>query len=230
MNINPLFFSHFWLITGALAYAGVLLLALRAAPWWRLKNPDDLNVLLYAILGVFFLWVLNADIPARQSLTELNFHLLGATLMTLMFGWAFAILAMSVALTTVTLMTSHGDISSLLTLPWEALATSVVPVLISYRLFRLVDRRLPNHFFIYIFICAFFGAALSMAGAIITTSGIHYLSGSLSVTRLTDTYLPYGLILMLPEAFINGMLMTVFVAYRPEWVSTFDDQRYLKGH
>ena len=69
-----------------------------------------------------------------------------------------------------------------------------------------------------------------MAGAILTTSGIHYLSGSLSFARLTYTYLPYGLILMLPEAFINGMLMTVFVAYRPEWVSTFDDQRYLKNH
>jgi uncharacterized membrane protein len=230
MSVNPHFFSNFWLVVGILLYGSALLMAVRAAQWWRLSKADDLNVLLYAILGVFFIWSMNADFPASQSLAGLSLHLLGATLLTMMFGWAFAILSMSMVLLAFTLMTTSITAENLMTLPWNALATCVLPVFVSYFLFRLVDRYLPNHFFIYIFICAFFGAALAMGSAVLATTSLHALSGAFSLDRLSYNYLPYGLILMLPEAFITGMLMSVFVAYRPEWVSTFDDNRYLRNH
>jgi len=29
------------------------------------------------------------------------------------------------------------------------------------------------------------------------------------------------------EAFISGMLVTVMVVWRPQWVATFSDERYL---
>jgi uncharacterized membrane protein len=31
------------------------------------------------------------------------------------------------------------------------------------------------------------------------------------------------------EAFTSGALITVLVVYRPQWVTTFDDRRYLDG-
>jgi uncharacterized membrane protein len=31
------------------------------------------------------------------------------------------------------------------------------------------------------------------------------------------------------EAFATGMLITLMVVYRPAWVATFDDRRYLLG-
>ena len=31
------------------------------------------------------------------------------------------------------------------------------------------------------------------------------------------------------EAFISGMLMTVMVVWKPQWVATFSDQKYLLG-
>jgi uncharacterized membrane protein len=34
---------------------------------------------------------------------------------------------------------------------------------------------------------------------------------------------------MFPEAFVTGMLITIFVVYHPDWVKTFDDDRYIKG-
>jgi uncharacterized membrane protein len=34
---------------------------------------------------------------------------------------------------------------------------------------------------------------------------------------------------MFGEAFLNGMTMTLLVAYRPTWVSTFQDRWYLDG-
>jgi uncharacterized membrane protein len=33
----------------------------------------------------------------------------------------------------------------------------------------------------------------------------------------------------MPEAFLNGWVMTVLVAYRPNWVYSFSDELYLKG-
>jgi uncharacterized membrane protein len=30
------------------------------------------------------------------------------------------------------------------------------------------------------------------------------------------------------EATLTGMLMTLFVVYKPAWVGTFDDARYLR--
>ena len=34
---------------------------------------------------------------------------------------------------------------------------------------------------------------------------------------------------MLPEGFITGLLITLFVVYLPDWVRTFDDARYIHG-
>ena len=221
MDINPDYLTTLWTILGVLGYGVAVVLALYHAPWWHLRDRRDFNVLACAILGLLFIWTLQAGVVSALTL-----HLLGATLLTLMFGWAFAILAMSILLISLSLM--HDG--SWLALPWNALLLGVLPITISYGLFRFTDRFLPNNFFIYIFICAFFGAALSMAGVVLATTGMHYLSGAFTFAYVGYNYLPYGLLLMFPEAFITGMLMSVFVAYRPQWVSTFDDRRYLQSH
>jgi uncharacterized membrane protein len=229
MNVNPQFFSNFWLLVGALCYGWVLLKSLRSVQWWRLRNPHDLTILLYTILGVFVMWLMNTDIRVGETAAWPSLHLLGAALVTLMFGWAFAVLAMSVVIIAFTLITEPLFLGNLLGLPWNILLTGVLPVSLAYVLFRLIDRYLPNNFFIYIFFSAFFNAALALASVIATTTLVHLISGAYPLDTLLYTYLPYGLILVFPEAFITGMLMSIFVAYRPQWVSTFDDQRYLKN-
>jgi len=219
MNIHPDFLSTFWLITGALVYGIILLLALRHAAWWRLRNPQDLNVLLIAIVCVQFIWMMQAGFS--ESLT---LHLLGATILTLMFGFAFAVMALSLVIIGTAVFQETGFLS----LPWQGLLLAVLPAAITHGLFRLADRRLPNNFFIYIFIVAFFGAALSMLSVIAATTTLHYLSGQFTYAYLQYNYFQYSLLLMFPEAFISGMLMSIFVAFRPQWVSTFDDARYLR--
>ena len=228
MNVNPQYFDSFWIMVGALIYGWILLTAVRAAEWSRFKNSKDVSILLNSSVIVFFFWLMNTGFQDSQLLVGPTLHLLGATLMTMMFGWAFAILALSIVLIAFTFISAASFTNSLFTLPWDALATCVLPVLISYRLFQFVDTRLPNNFFIYIFVCAFFGAALSIASVVLVTTGLHYLSGAYSLEKLTYNYLPYGLILMFPEAFLTGMMMSIFVVYRPQWVSTFDDRRYLR--
>ncbi|MDH5445183.1 MAG: energy-coupling factor ABC transporter permease [Gammaproteobacteria bacterium] len=230
MSLSPQHFSQLWIILGFIGYGWILIKALHTIQWWRLGNSHDLNVLLYAMLGVFFIWSLNTDFPSGHPLPGHSLHLLGATLMTLMFGWAYAVIAMSLILLCFSLMYTSPLTDHLSIFPWNAFTTCLLPIMLSHKLFRFVDTRLPNNFFIYIFVCAFFGAAFAIASTVLSTTGLHYLSGAYSWEKLNYNFLPYGLILMLPEAFITGTLMTIFVVYRPEWVSTFDDKRYLQKH
>ena len=71
--------------------------------------------------------------------------------------------------------------------------------------------------------------ALAVAGAVISAVTILWIAGVYSIAQLADKYFPLIVLLMVPEAFITGMLIALMVALRPGWVGTFDDKRYLKG-
>ena len=155
----------------------------------------------------------------------LGFHHLGATLFTLMFGWARAIVGL-----TLTLLASYALQSP----DWvgvgvNGLLSIALPVWFSHGLLLLSWRLLPHNFFVYIYVCAFFGAALSVAIGRLAAAGVLYASGAYSGEVLWDESIVILPLLMFPEAFITGLLITMFVVYLPDWVSTFDDERYLKG-
>jgi len=59
---------------------------------------------------------------------------------------------------------------------------------------------------------------------------IAWLAISLAVREqpAIDDSLLYLVCLAFGEATISGMLMTLLVVYRPSWVATFDDGRYLQ--
>lgn len=221
MNLQPEQLSLFWSLAGAMLCALILWRAVRRAPWWHLRDAQDLNVLLFAILGVLFIWTMEAGLG-----NALTLHLLGATLLTLMFGPWFAILALGFILLALTLYNG----GSLQSLPWLVLLLGALPSAVSYGVFRLSDRYLPNNFFVYVFVCAFFGAALAMLSAMAATTALHAASGVYPPGYLVHNYFQYTLLLIFPEAFLTGMLMAIFVAFRPQWVSTFDDRRYLRRH
>jgi uncharacterized membrane protein len=214
-NFSVVSQSIIWLL-----FLVVLAVAFWRAPWYHLKEFGSLNILLGMIVAVIVIWMLKAGFTPG-----LTVHLLGTTLLTLMFGWAFAILSIGIVLVAHTI----NDGSGWMALPLEILLLGAVPAAVSYGLFRLVDSRLPNNFFIYIFIVAFFGAALAATSAVLATSLAQVVSGAYPADKVWHDYTRYALLIMFPEAFITGMLMTLFVAYRPEWVSTFDDSRYLDG-
>ena len=111
--------------------------------------------------------------------------------------------------------------------------SGVIPIAVSWAIFRFADRYLPNHFFIYIFINAFFGSALAVLIALLALVAV--LTANLGPVDITSAgifpsdYLPFLPLIMLPEATLNGFIMTGLAALRPEWVATFDDDRYLRG-
>jgi uncharacterized membrane protein len=88
---------------------------------------------------------------------------------------------------------------------------------------------LPAHFFVYIFVVTFFGAALSLVTAGVAGAAVLTLAAGLPAEIVFGEYVPYLLYLAFGEATLTGMVLTLAVAYRPQWVATFDDARYLEG-
>ena len=218
MSILPAHFSIAELVSLYLLSILVGGVAAYRAPWFHLKETESLNILLAVTVGIMVVWTLRAGFAPG-----LDIHLVGATLLTLMFGWEFATMAIALVLVAHTIYAG----TSWYALPVNLLLVGALPALVSQGIFRVSDTRLPNNFFIYIFVCAFFGAAIAVAAVVFTTSGIHWVGGTYKWDYVWQNYTRYVPLVMLPEAFITGMLMSVFIAYRPEWVSSFDDHRYL---
>lgn len=221
MNFPDGLLPAMWLWLGHLLYWPLLWHALRRAPWARMRGSQLLHVLMGAVVAILLVWTMQAGF-----VQGLKLHLLGATMLVLMFGWQFAFLAMSVVLLGSTI-NGHGG---WWVFPLNGLLLVALPVLISQGIFRFADRWLPNHFFIYIFLCAFFGAAAAMGAVGLVSTAVLHWADVYSFEYIHYNYLRYFPLLMFPEAFITGMIMTVLVVYYPRWVSTFDDARYLKNH
>ena len=73
------------------------------------------------------------------------------------------------------------------------------------------------------------GAALTVVFQGLVAAGALWLAGAYSLEMLTTEYLPYFALLGFAEAWLSGAFITLFVVYKPEWVHTFDDARYLAG-
>ncbi|VEB41807.1 Predicted membrane protein [Chromobacterium violaceum] len=55
------------------------------------------------------------------------------------------------------------------------------------------------------------------------------MAGAYPWDGLLGEALPYYFLLSWSEAFTTGLLLAVLTVYKPRWVSTFDDGRYLGG-
>ena len=201
-------------------YAGGLAYLLRTAPW-GLVRVNRLEPLFVGAMGcVGILWSMSAGVQAGLEL-----HLLGATALTLVFGWRLAMIAASGALAALTVLGLFD---------WQAFAVNglllaVLPVLLTHWIGRQVYRFLPHNLFVYLFALAFFGAMLSQAAVMLVSAGLLFGLGAYPPAILLRDYLAMLPLMMFPEGFITGLVMTMLVVYRPEWVRTFDDRDYIVG-
>ena len=199
-------------------YWPILAYALYRAPWSILLQKDSSNILFASSAAIFLLWQMKIHVADGLSL-----HLLGMTVLTLMFRWQVALISQALVLLGTTLVSS----ADLQAFAINGVLSGVVPIAISYLIWRLNEWYLPANYFIYIFIAAFLAAALSMlATGYLSYQVLQQGMPSLSSEKL-DEYLLLYIPLMYPEAFLTGAVISIFVIYKPQWISTFDDQRYL---
>lgn len=220
MNLPDGLLAGAWTTAAWLLFIPLFLFTVRQAPWRRLADSGRLNAWLGSIVVLTVLWSLKAGVKPGLSL-----HLLGAAVLALSFGPGLAFVALCAALLGVTV---NGDAG------WEnyaanALLMAGIGVLVSRITLRFSERFLPRQLFVYIFANGFFGAALAIIAVGLAASAMLAAAGAYKIDYLLSDYLPYVGLLAFAEAWLSGMVITLLVIYRPEWVATFDDVRYLSG-
>jgi uncharacterized membrane protein len=198
------------LLLGPLALA----LALALRPWRATVGgaPPWPALAWWAALPI--LW--SADRYSGMAVLQ---PLSGSCLLLLMLGWPLAVLMLVPVAAVVTLI---GDMSPLDALH-RAVWLGIVPASLAAALGAGTRRWLPHHLMVYILGRGFFATGLALAGAGALAAALYGVPASLSIE---DVILARGLAAS-GEAFLTGMLVAIFVAFRPQWLATYADRIYL---
>lgn len=195
--------------------AAAVAVAAALRPWraWAVQGPPWPWIAWWAVLPLFW----SAD---RLTASPLVQPLSGASLLVLMCGWPLAVLALA---GTALLCLALGALDLALALQrlvWLGLIPGTLVLLLG----AAARRWLPNHLFVYIFARGFFGTLLATAisgwlALALPGAGSPSLSASdLAIGRWLAAW---------GEAIVSGMLVAIFVAYRPQWLATYSDALYL---
>lgn len=197
------------------AVAVIALLAALALRPWRLlppQGPPWAWIAAWAALPL--LW--SADLLARSPVAQ---PLSGASLLVLMAGWPLAVPALAAAALLAAWLGPLEVTLALHRLVWLGL----VPGTLALALGAAVRRWLPHHLFVYIFARGFFGTLLACVAAGWLAL---WLTGARAGLSAGDLMLG-GWLAAWGEAVVTGMLVSIFVAYRPQWLATYSDALYL---
>jgi uncharacterized membrane protein len=198
----------------ALAVAA-LALALGLRPWRALTAAGPPWPWLAWWAGLPLLW--GADRYAAMPIVQ---PLSGAALLVLLAGWPLAIPALAGTALITMAMGGLDAAEALQRYVW----LGVVPASLAVLGGAAVRRWLPQQLFIYILGRGFFVtmAAAASAGALSLA-----LTGAPAGTDPADLLMARWLAAT-GEAFLTGMLVAIFVAFRPHWLATYSDRLYLK--
>lgn len=206
-----------WIIAFIL-FLAILVRALRAIDWQLFRKDEALQHTFFGAAVVLgFLWHLRAGISPGLSI-----HIFGITLVTLMLGWALAVLAGLLALV-ITVITGQEPV---LMFAANGLITVMVPALVSHGIMLWERRRNFRNFFAYIFFCGFFGAGIAVAMAGTVMCLMLWTGGVYTFGELVHEYVRYLPLFMIPEGFANGAFVTGLVVFHPDRLTTLDQRRY----
>lgn len=191
----------------------------RRVAWARLGECFPTRVWHGGIATAVVLWSMQATVSGNFT-----FHLLGMAGLTLTLGAPLAMI--SAALVTAVHIGIHGGQWANVAVVWLTLCATAI--LTTHAVLRAAERWLPANFFIYIFVVAFFGTALSLASAGVVALLVFAAASDVTAGKALSQYAPYLIQLGFGEAMLTGMIVTLGVVYRPQWVATFDDTRYLR--
>jgi uncharacterized membrane protein len=200
------------------SYLVVVLVALGGALWvrpWRSvgrQGPPWPWVACWALLPLS--WGLD-----RWTDSALVQPLSCVPLLVLMAGWPLTMLAMLPATLVMVLVSGLGWQEGLHRLVWLGLMPAAAGLWVGW----LVRRWLPHHLFVYILARAFLGTWLVMG----LIGALRYWSEGRSAVLSAGDLILARLLTASGEAVLTGMVVAIFVAFRPQWLATYSDRLYL---
>lgn len=115
-------------------------------------------------------------------------------------------------------------------MPWSAVPLAILldgwlPIAIAWAWLRFVERRLPAHLFVYLFVAVFAGTLI----ATLAGGALERLLFEFGSTRSAPSQWWVALLILADgEAVTTGFVITGLAVFRPEWLQTFDADRYLR--
>ena len=200
-------------LQAALLFA-TLALALALRPWRMLAGGRLLTPLAATLALLPWLWAL----PFLHAM-PLQLQWSGACLVLLMLGWPLAIPALCASAVLAALIASLDWSHAVSMAVW----LGVVPATLALVIGAAIRRYVGTHPFVYLIGRAFLGSvlALFLAGMLRQWTG-QALPGVGSGLSLVAHWLTaWG------DAFVTGMLSSIFVVYRPQWLATWSDTLFL---
>ncbi|WP_205832972.1 hypothetical protein [Azohydromonas caseinilytica] len=196
----------------------VLLAACGAAlyfrPWATLRAADLRHPWLASLVLLPWVWSFQSVLPGGPPL-----QLSCAALLVLMFGWPLAVLSCVPVAICTALIDASGAQAALHQAVWNG----VLPATMALGLGIVTRRWLPQHLMVYILARGFGATLLAMALVGVLWLLRHPLPpGSDVAAVLTGRWL-----VAWSDAVLSGMLCAIFVAWRPQWLLTYSDRRYL---
>jgi uncharacterized membrane protein len=212
-------------------------------PWAVLRHRDLQNPWLAAIVILPWAWWTRHLLPSGMAL-----HVSGACLLVLMFGWPLATWSLALVGILAGLLEAYtpakanpyqhlpqaqtihnlGELGHWFVRHADDIASQiawmgVLPATLALGLGLLVRRLLPHHLFVFIMGRGFFATALAVTGAGLISTLCERVPPSIDAGEwmLAHWLLGWG------EAFSTGMLVAIFVAFKPHWLLTYSDERYL---
>ncbi|MGE7992659.1 energy-coupling factor ABC transporter permease [Pseudomonas sp. NPDC089554] len=206
---------------GWLAYVPLLLWAAARTGWVELFSDRRRQHLLFGTMfALFALWLVRRDFD-----TGVSYHFIGMTAVTLLLDWPLAVLGGFIAQLGL-LALGRQDLAAL---GVNGLLFIGLPVLVTEVCALLVERAQPRNLFVYIFCSGFFAAALATLLCLLAALGLLWLDGRFAMPEWLGDFVGYLWLMMFPEAFINGMVVSALVVFCPEWLETFNRTRYLQA-
>ena len=181
-------------------------------PWRAVQDMPWPALAWWVLLPLFW----SVDLLSAQPVLQ---PLAGSCLLMLMLGWPMAVLLLLPVAAGVLLLTDATLAEALHRLVWLGL----VPMSLALGLGAALRRWLPHHLFVYILGRGFFatGVAVSVAGAL--SAALHGAPAGVA----TEDLVLARVLAASGDAFITGMLVAIFVAFRPKWLATYTDRLYL---
>ncbi len=198
------------------------MLLLAALPGLRALHghPERLHLLAGSAVALAVLWSMHARIDPGVAV-----HVLGTPAVVLVLGWRPGMLA--AALASIALL-SFGTVAPALA-PAGWLLSAALPGAVVVAVAWAARFRLPRNPFIFIFVCAFFGSALAVLATWIGGSLLLAASGQPSPSGADGSLGAFLPLVLFPEAFINGAIVSTLIVYRPDWVRLYDERFYTRA-